>query len=330
MHLDIFNDDAFSVSSLTAAINDQPFAPGRIGALGLYSEEGVTTTSVTIEYNQGKITLVPVGERGKPLSPQPRDARKLRSFVVPHLKRDDTLMADTIQNLRAFGSESEVETAQAVINQRLARMNRDLDATIEFHRVGGIKGKILDADGTSVIYDLYQEFGITQKVISLGLANANTNVRNKILEAVRTAEEELGAAMVTGYRIFYGRTLFDELTGHAKVEKAWDRWNEGEMLRNDPRGGFLFGGAFHEEYRGKVGTQAFIEDDAAYLVPEGVADLFITRFAPADYMETANTLGLPKYAKQEAMRMNRGIEMEAQSNPLNICTRPGAIIKLTR
>jgi len=329
MHLDIFNDDAFSVSSLTAAINEQPHVPGRIGSLGLFQEEGVSTTSVTIEYNQGGLSLVPVGERGKPVSPQERDARNLRSFVVPHLKKDATLRADAIQNLRAFGSETDVETVQNVVNQRLGRMNRDLDATIEFHRVGAIKGLILDADGSSVIYDLYDEFGITQEVVSLALGNAGTNVRNKILDAVRKSEDKLGAAMVSGYRIFFGRNLFDAFTGHAKVEKAWDRWNEGEMLRNDPRGGFLFGGAFCEEYRGKVGSQAFIGDDEAYLVPEGVADLFITRFAPADYMETANTLGLPKYAKQEALRMNRGVEFEAQSNPLNLCTRPAAIIKLT-
>lgn len=329
MHLDIFNDDAFSVSSLTAAINEQPHQPGRIGALGLFQEEGVTTTSVTIEYNQGGLSLVPVGERGKPVSPQERDQRNLRSFVVPHLKKDDTLLADAIQNLRAFGSESDVETVQNVVNQRLGRMNRDLDATIEFHRVGAIKGLILDADGSSVIYDLYDEFGITQEEVSLALSNSATNVRNKILEAVRKSEDKLGATVVSGYRIFFGRALFDAFTGHAKVEKAWDRWNEGEMLRNDPRGGFMFGGAFCEEYRGKVGTQAFIGDNEAYLVPEGVADLFITRFAPADYMETANTLGLPKYAKQEMLRMNRGVEFEAQSNPLNLCTRPGAIIKLT-
>lgn len=329
MHLDIFNDDAFSVSSLTAAINEQPHQPGRIGALGLFQEEGVTTTSVTIEYNQGGLSLVPVGERGKPVSPQERDQRNLRSFVVPHLKKDDTLLADAIQNLRAFGSETDVETVQNVVNQRLGRMNRDLDATIEFHRVGAIKGLILDADGSSVIYDLYDEFGIVQEEVSLALGNAATNVRNKILEAVRKSEDKLGATVVSGYRIFFGRALFDAFTGHAKVEKAWERWNEGEMLRNDPRGGFMFGGAFCEEYRGKVGTQAFIGDNEAYLVPEGVADLFITRFAPADYMETANTLGLPKYAKQEPLRMNRGVEFEAQSNPLNLCTRPGAIIKLT-
>ncbi|MCO6057312.1 major capsid protein [Pseudomonas sp. MOB-449] len=329
-HMDIFNDDAFSVATLTAAINQQDYQPGRIGALGLFSEEGVTTTTVTIEYNKGKISLVAVGERGKPVKPADRDARNLRSFVVPHLKTGDALLADSIQNLRAFGSESELEAVQNVVNQRFAKFGRDLEATLEFHRIGAIKGLILDADGTSVIYDLYDEFGITQESVSLGLATATTNVRGKVMEAKRKCEDALGAAMMTGYRAFCGSSFFDDFVGHAKVEKSWERYNEGEMLRNDVRGGFKFADVIWEEYRGKVGTQAFIGANDAYLVPEGVADLFITRNAPADYMETVNTLGLPLYAKQEPLPMNRGIEMEAQKNPLNLCTQPGAIIKLSK
>jgi hypothetical protein len=46
-------------------------------------------------------------------------------------------------------------------------------------------------------------------------------------------------------------------------------------------------------------------------------------------METVNTIGIPYYAKQEARRMNKGIDFEAQSNPINLCTRPRAIVKLT-
>lgn len=329
-HLDIFNDDAFSVASLTAAINQQDYQPGRIGALGLFNEEGVTTTTVTIEYNKGKISLVAVGERGKPVKPADRDARNLRSFVVPHLKTGDSLLADTIQNLRAFGSESELESVQNVVNQRFAKFGRDLETTLEFHRIGAVKGLILDADGTSVIYDLYEEFGITQETVSLALATAGTNIRGKIMEAKRKSEAALGAAMVTGYRAFCGASFFDDFVGHPKVEKAWERYNEGEMLRNDVRGGFPFGGVMWEEYRGQIGTQAFIGANDAYLVPEGVPDLFITRNAPADYMETVNTLGLPLYAKQEPLPMNRGIQMEAQKNPLNLCTQPGAIIKLSK
>lgn len=329
-HMDIFNNDAFSVASLTAAINQQDYQPGRIGELGLFQEEGVTTTTVTIEYNKGKISLVPVSQRGQPVKPADRDARSLRSFTVPHLKLGDSILADTIQNLRAFGSESELEAVQNVVNQRLAKFGRDLETTLEFHRIGAIKGLILDADGESIIYDLYDEFGITQTVVSLGLGTAGTNVRGKVMDAKRKSEDALGAAMVKGYRAFCGSSFFDDFTDHPKVVKAWERYNEGEMLRNDVRGGFLFADVLWEEYRGKVGSEAFIDPNEAYLVPAGVADLFITRNAPADYMETVNTLGLPLYSRQEPLPMNRGVELEAQKNPLNLCTQPAAIIKLTK
>ena len=58
-------------------------------------------------------------------------------------------------------------------------------------------------------------------------------------------------------------------------------------------------------------------------------ELLITRFGPADYMETVNTMGLPYYASQVPMDHHKGVNLEAQSNPLNLCTRPRAIIKLT-
>ena len=45
----IFEDDAFSVSSLTAAINEQEYLPGRISSLGLFREEGISTLTVQIE-----------------------------------------------------------------------------------------------------------------------------------------------------------------------------------------------------------------------------------------------------------------------------------------
>lgn len=37
--IEIFEDDAFSVPALTAAINEQPFVPGRLAELGLFEEE---------------------------------------------------------------------------------------------------------------------------------------------------------------------------------------------------------------------------------------------------------------------------------------------------
>ena len=56
--------------------------------------------------------------------------------------------------------------------------------------------------------------------------------------------------------------------------------------------------------------------------------MFLTRFAPADYLETVRGIGLPYYTKTAPMRMNKGIQLESQSNPLNINTRPDAVIRL--
>ena len=87
-------------------------------------------------------------------------------------------------------------------------------------------------------------------------------------------------------------------------------------------------GVSFEEYHGSVGGIDFIPDGQAYAIPMGVPGLFTTDFAPADYMETVNTQGLPYYAKQELMRMGKGVELESQSNPITLCTRPEAVIKL--
>ena len=327
--LDIFNDDAFSLASLTAAINETPHVPGRIGALGLFSEQGVTTTTVMVEHQSGLLRLVQSQPRGASGQGVGAAKRKIRSFIVPHLPQRDSIRADEIQNVRAFGSENEVQAVQTVVNNRLASARRNLDATIEYHRLGAIKGLILDADGEP-IYDLFDEFGIDQQTHAMALATAGTDVLGKVVAAKRLAEDELGGAMVTGYRAFCGAGFFDAFVGHAKVKEAYQRWQDGELLRSDNRGGFMFGGVMWEEYRGKVGNTDFIGADEAYLVPEGVPDLFITRFAPADYMETVNTNGLPYYAKSEPHPFNKGVDLEAQSNPLNLCSRPRAVIKLTK
>lgn len=329
MHLDIFKDDAFSVMSLTKAINDVPHQPTRIGELGLFTEEPIATTSVSIERIGTSISLVPTAQRGSSGRVYSNDKRTLIPFNAVHLPQRAAIMADEVQNLRAFGSENEVETAQNLMNRKLMKMRRDIDTTIEFQRMGAIKGIVVDADGTTPLINLFTAFGVSQTTHVMGLNADATKVRNRVVEAKRKVENALGGLMYRGMRALCSPEFFDALVGHPAVVAAYDRWMDGEFLREDVRAGFGFGGVIWEEYRGNVSGIQFVEAGSAYLIPEGVPDLFVTHFAPADYMETVNTLGLPYYAKQEAMGMNKGIEIEAQSNPLSICTRPQAVARLS-
>ena len=328
MHMDIFNDDAFSVVSLTKAIEDTPFVPGRVSKLGIFSKEGVSTTSISIEKVGSTVSLVPAASRGSSGKPMTNDKRQMIPFTATHLPQRASILADEVQNLRAFGSESEVETAQRLMNRKLAKMRRDLDTTIEYQRIGAIKGSILDSDGTTELLNLHTAFGTSVTSHNLVLGTAGTKVRIKVIEARRKMEAALGGLTYSGARVLCSASFFDALVGHSSVEAAFDRYMNGEFLREDQRGGFYFAGVFWEEYRGQVGATKFIADGEAWMVPEGVPDLFVTNYAPADYMETVNTLGQAYYAKQEPKDFNKGIDVETQSNPIHICTRPAVPVKL--
>jgi hypothetical protein len=106
----------------------------------------------------------------------------------------------------------------------------------------------------------------------------------------------------------------------------------GAFLRQgQARGSFEYGGIVFEEYRGRVGTVDFTDASKAYFFPVGVPGLFRQYNAPADFVETANTIGLPRYAKQAVdQQFARWVMLHVQSNPLPICTRPRVLIKAKR
>ena len=326
--IEIFNDDAFSVSSLTAAINEQEYLPGRISSLGLFQEEGITTLTVQIEKDGDTLALVPAGERGTSGLVVSGTKRNLIPFNTVHLPQRFAIKADEIQGIRAFGTRSELQAVQDVVNKRLAKARRQLDATHEFQRMGALNGQILDADGKTVLLDIYKVFGVTRKKMSMGLTNPDTEVRVQCGEALDLQEDALGSITSSGARAFCGKNFWNKLITHEKVKETFLNTQQAAALRGDARESFEFGGIVWERYRGKIAGVTFIHDDKALLIPEGVPDLYISVFAPADYMETVNTEGVPYYSKIEPMPFNKGMAGEAQSNPLHLCTRPLAQILL--
>lgn len=329
--LDIFGGDAFTLSSLTASINEVPEGQAVPTVVDtLFEEQGITTTSVWVEKKGDTLKLVPAAQRGSSGEPNSIDRRDARSFNAVHLPTWDGVNADEVQGIRAFGSESEEEMVERLVQQKLDKMRRNLMATNTYQRIGAVKGQVLDADGSTVLTDLFTEFGVTQQTHSMELDQAGTTVRVEAVKAKRKSEKVIGtSAMITGWLALCGEGFMDLFLSHADTKDAYSRWQDGAFLRNDPRSGFPFAGINWMEFYGSVGGVSFIGTNDAYLIPLGVPDLFITRYAPADYMETVNTVGLPYYAKQEMRKMGKGIDMEAQSNPINLCTKPRSVIKLT-
>jgi len=345
--LDVFSGNAFSTITLTDAVNKMPFVPGRAGSLGIFREFGIPTTTMMIEEREGSLILIPVTRRGEPAVQNAVNKRKARSLVIPHLALEDTVLASEVQDVREFGQENALQAVQTVVNQRLEEVTSKLDATLEHLRIGALKGQILDSDGATVIFDLFFEFGVTQiteKNFDFAVA-ADGEIRKKCHAIIRETEDELGALLFDHIHAFCSSAFFDDLVANSEVSTAYIRWantnaeiitaagssgvggtsgQQGDWLRIGlARRGFPYAGIMFEEYRGKVGGVAFIPDDKAIFFPVGAPGLFSNPFAPADFMEAANSIGLPRYAKQAIDQdFQRWVKLHVQSNPLPICTRP--------
>ncbi|MDX9819490.1 MAG: major capsid protein, partial [Desulfococcus multivorans] len=194
---------------------------------------------------------------------------------------------------------------------------------------------IIDSDG-STLYNLYTEFGISQKTVNFALSTSGTNVAAKCREVTRHIEDNLKGEVMTEVRCLVDEGFFDALIAHASVKEVFLNHAAAiQTLGGDPRKKFPFGGITFEEYRGKATdmdgtTRQFIADDQGHAFPMGTMATFQTLYAPGDFLETVNTIGIPLYAKQEARKFNRGIDLHIQSNPLPICYRPGVLVKVIK
>lgn len=331
--LDIFSDDAFSVVSLTDAINQQPFVPGRAGAVVDWAELGVPTTTIAIENKQGVLSLLNPTPRGGPGDDISKKKRTLRNLNVPHYQRDDGIQADEVQGVRAFGQADMVQTVFDLVDQRLAEHARDFDVTLEYQRLGAVKGIILNGDG-STLYNLFTEFGVLQQPeVDFNLDNVTPDgaVRKTCTQVVRAISKALGGQPFAGIYAFCSDEFWDALISNAEVRATYLSYQGAAQLREGVAyQTFPFGGIVFENYRGGVGTEeatGFIAANKAHIFPVGVPSLFRTVYAPADYIETVNTLGLPRYAKQIRMLNDKGIELEMQMNALSYCTRPRVLVQ---
>lgn len=335
--LDIFNSNAFSTLSLTDAINNVKFVPGRISSMGLFQESSVAVTSIAIEEKNGVLSLISPTGRGGPGTMVDRGRRALRSVTIPHFQIDDAVMAESVQGVRAFGQETAVETVMGKVMEQSAIHAQSLAATQEYSRLGAIKGIVTYNDGSTLdLFNFFEVDAVAERDWDLDNASPVGGVLRATCAAVyRQIAGILEGVPFAGVHALCGDAFFDDLIKHNEVRATYLASQEASELRRGyigsgqqgVYGAFEFGGIVWENYRGSVGDTTFVNTDKAHFFPTGVPGLFRTYYAPADYMETVNTMGRRLYEKMFAMPNDKGMNMEVQMNGLEFCTRPRVLLQ---
>jgi hypothetical protein len=238
-----------------------------------------------------------------------------------------------VAGVRRFGGE-DAEQLGNLVNDKLETCRAKHDITLEHLRMGALKGVIYDADGTTVLYDLYSAFGVTQKQVDFVLGTAGTDVRAKCLEVKRHIEKNLKGEIMRSVRCEVSPEFYDKLTGHPKVEAAYANYvAAAERLGGDLRKGFTFGDIEFVEYLGEAtspsgATVRFIPAGDGRAYPLGTVQTFKTYVAPADFNETVGKLGQLYYAKIQEAKHGRGYDVHTQSNPLPLNQRPAVSVRV--
>lgn len=337
--LDIFNDDAFGVTSLALALKDLTPVSTRLGDMALFDTIPVNTLSVAIERMGDTLQLVPPSERGSAGNTRGVEERTLEDIRIPHFQRDWSIYADEVQGIRAFGKTTVLETVMGKVADKIAVNSRDLDATEELSRLGAVQGIVRYKGGKTL--NLFTRFGVTPPVeIGFDLKDtspADGYLRRKCAAVIRATSAALGGHTFDHVHALVGDDFFDDLLQHPEVRETYKGWDEAKILRDSYIGKsnskgrvFEFGGIVWENYgkpASSTGDAALIGIDAdkAKFFPVGAPGVFASFYGPADYIETVNTMGLRRYAKQWRMENDKGINGETQTNMLHICAKPNVL-----
>ena len=344
--LDIFNQNAFSVTTLAEVMREIKYVPSLVGRLGLFSEYSIDTLDFAIEKDKDQIIkIVPASPRGGVGDTVGKGRRSIRKLGVPHFQRDDAIYADEIQSRRALGEERARMSFQAYIANRAAEHSVSFALTEEYHRLAVItQGKLLDADGSTLV-DFYSEMGeVAPTEIDFDLDNANpakAALREKCDDLWRAMAATLDGLPFTGIIALCGDAFFKDLVKHKEVYDLYLAASGAATLSlgrstidavasaaSSTWGEVTFGNIRFINYRG--GQSVNIDTDKAYFVPLGVPGLFRTVYAPADYMETVNTMGQRMYAKVWPMANSKGMNLEYQTNVLHYVQRPRVLMRARR
>lgn len=335
--MDIFRQDAFSEVSLTAVVDKLGYVPGLLtGMPGLYVPDPVRTTVIFIEERERGAVVLPTSPRGAPPNQTGRERSTVRAFSTVRIADSSRIMADEIQNVRAFGSETELKQIQTEVASRQFRMRGNVSLTKEHMLLGMVQGLAIDKGGVT-IYNWATEFSqAIPDELDFDLDNAAPAagvVRKKCAQVERSITRNLkgmggGAVSIVG---LCGDNFWDDLTAHPEVRETYV-YQEGLKLREPTAWrSFLFGGINFINYRGTDdGSTVAIGTDKCKFFPLN-AGIFRWALSPAERMSFVNTPGQELYSWIVPDRdRDMWVDVEMYSYPLPVCVQPSALHRAKR
>jgi len=334
--LDIFNSNAFRMTSLTDALSLMDYKPQFLGGLGIFNPRPIRTTVAAVESRGETLSLIQTTERGAPPSSKTFGARTVRNLNTVRIKLSDRLMASELLDIRAFGSETELEAVAVEVSRRQQELVNDIDLTWENMRLGAVQGIVTDADG-SVIVDYFSEFGIAQPAeIGFNLAGTADGALRPKIDAVTRLIRRASKGLVTPVDVIYalcGDAYWDEFINHVEIRNALKSSPQQslDLLTSKAFGTADLYGVRWVNYRGTDDNSTVaVATDTVKFFPAS-SRVFEVAWAPGESINAVGAPGQPFIGRVVPDKdRQEWVDIEVASYPLYICKRPNILQRARR
>lgn len=333
---DIFNQNAWGVVEVQEEIIERvDFRPQLLGTLGLFAPIYSRSRTIGIVDQAGTRSLIPTSPNGSAPEELVPQGATVRTMQAVRLAKGSTIYAIELAGIAALPfSEQTVEVADEVTD-RTGQIKEDLELTWEHMRFGAIQGKVLDADGATVLVNWYDFWGIAEPAeIDFELDDPNTDVRKKCRDVKRAMQVAAKGLWTPNTKVgsVVGDSFFDMLVNHAQIKETKLGTERAPTLENiDGYSSIEIEGIVFINYRGTDdGSTIAIGAEKARFFPIGARNAFQVAWAPAsEFKPYLNKRGQEFYGLILADNSGRDEwdRVELYSYPLFICTRPEMLLR---
>ena len=330
-----FDENGFSPATLTEKVNKMPVQYGMIRNSGIFKVKPVYTKDIVCTYVNGKITLLRTKDPKSKPNQLDRTKAIRKNFQTVHIPYQETIFSDDLAEKLKL-SDNSMRTLMEEMQEVLDMMKVDHAITEEHMLVGALQGVIYDADGTTVIANLFDEFSVTKKAVNFVLGTATTEVSEKCKEVVRHVKKYIGGDTMTGVECICDSVFFDNLTSHATVKDIWKEHQQSvnkAMSGEDPTQSFSFSGITFKEYGAEAShpdtgaALPFIATGKAHFYPVGTSKTAELYYSPARNFSAIGQPGQPMYARQTMDPKEKWIDVDTEQNLFPLWNRPECLVE---
>ncbi|MGY6709713.1 MAG: major capsid protein [Rhizobiaceae bacterium] len=333
---DIFNQNAWGAIEFHEEVVERiDFKPQLLGSMNLFEPIYSRSRTIAVANREGTLMLIPTSETGAPPEELIPRGAKVRKFDAVRLAKGSTIYAIELAGVLSLPFDEQTKEIAEEVTERTGHILDDLELTWEYQRFGAVQGRVLDADGSTILFDWYDEWGIEEPAeVNFALNNAETDVRKKCRDVKRAMQKAAKGVWSPSTRVgaLVGDTFFDMLVNHPQIKETKLGTERAAMLENiEGYSAIEIEGITFINYRGTDdGSTIAIGTAKARFFPIGARGAFKVGWAPAsEFKPYVNKKGREYYGLvlEDKSGRDEWDRVEMYSYPLFICTRPEMLLR---